>query len=397
MTVVAEALERARAAVAELTAVVDRERSLMAGDDLHSLVVGSWALGDELVAVTTASVGEWDARGVFRADGSRSATARLARDVGCSRATAGRAVRRARFLRQFSRSAEALAEGTITLDKADVLARAAIPARRDLFADAEPGLLLDATRLGCDDLSKVVTFWADAADDHLGRDRSKGQHDGRRLSYGRSLDGSLVLDGRLDPVAGAIVAEELDRLAQQLFEEDWALAREQFGQEATANHLIRTAAHRRADALSIMATRSAAMPAGSKAPRPLYTVLMDLDTARRICQLADGTPISPGSLVPWSWTAEFERAVFDSPSRVIDIGRRTRLFRGALRRAIEVRDQHCTFPGCTVPAARCDVDHVVEYVDGGLTTQANGRLRCPAHNRQRPGRTDGTSRAGPDP
>ncbi|QXC61401.1 HNH endonuclease [Aquihabitans sp. G128] len=66
---------------------------------------------------------------------------------------------------------------------------------------------------------------------------------------------------------------------------------------------------------------------------------------------------------------------------------RTRAFPGALRRAIEVRDRHCTHPGCTVPAERCDVDHIVEWSSGGDTTQANGRLLCPAHNRQRPGRT----------
>ena len=34
----------------------------------------------------------------------------------------------------------------------------------------------------------------------------------------------------------------------------------------------------------------------------------------------------------------------------------------------------------------CDVDHTIEYTDGGETTQDNGRLRCGPHNRQRPGR-----------
>ncbi|HEY3485629.1 MAG TPA: hypothetical protein VGK49_09605, partial [Ilumatobacteraceae bacterium] len=34
-----------------------------------------------------------------------------------------------------------------------------------------------------------------------------------------------------------------------------------------------------------------------------------------------------------------------------------------------------------VPAERCDVDHIVPHVDDGPTSQFNGRIRCPTHNR----------------
>ena len=68
---------------------------------------------------------------------------------------------------------------------------------------------------------------------------------------------------------------------------------------------------------------------------------------------------------------------------MIEVGGRARFFTGALRRAIEVRDRHCTHPGCHVPADQCQVDHVLEYARGGETTQDNGRLQCPVHNRRR--------------
>ena len=61
--------------------------------------------------------------------------------------------------------------------------------------------------------------------------------------------------------------------------------------------------------------------------------------------------------------------MFAGASRVMDVGVRTRVFTGATRRAIEVRDRRCTFPGCTVPAEWCQVDHIVEWTDGGLTVQ----------------------------
>ncbi len=109
--------------------------------------------------------------------------------------------------------------------------------------------------------------------------------------------------------------------------------------------------------------------------------------AGQVCELANGTVITPGQIAGLLPDADIERIVFDPPSRVIDVGRRTRVFTGALRRAIEVRDRHCTHPGCRVPAEHCHVDHIIEYCDGGETTQANGRLLCAAHNRQRPGRT----------
>ena len=36
-----------------------------------------------------------------------------------------------------------------------------------------------------------------------------------------------------------------------------------------------------------------------------------------------------------------------------------------------------------MPPARCDVDHVVRYADGGRTHPDNGALRCHPHNQAR--------------
>jgi 5-methylcytosine-specific restriction endonuclease McrA len=83
-----------------------------------------------------------------------------------------------------------------------------------------------------------------------------------------------------------------------------------------------------------------------------------------------------------------ERVVFDGPSRVIDLGH-ARTFTGAVRRAVELRDRHCTFPGCHAPAARCEVDHIVPHAFGGPTSQANGRLGCRPDHRHRHRRESG--------
>lgn len=106
------------------------------------------------------------------------------------------------------------------------------------------------------------------------------------------------------------------------------------------------------------------------------------------CELEDRTPLTREHVAPWLPDADVERIVFGPGSRVIDLGRRARLFRGGARRVVEVRDRWCTFPGCREPVARCDVDHVVEWNAGGTTCPENGRLLCGPHNRRRPGRAD---------
>jgi 5-methylcytosine-specific restriction endonuclease McrA len=72
--------------------------------------------------------------------------------------------------------------------------------------------------------------------------------------------------------------------------------------------------------------------------------------------------------------------VFDGPSKVIDAGVRRRLFTGATRTAVLIRDRGCTHPSCDTPMDRCQVDHVHPYADGGLTTQDNGEGKCGFHN-----------------
>ena len=60
----------------------------------------------------------------------------------------------------------------------------------------------------------------------------------------------------------------------------------------------------------------------------------------------------------------------------------------ATRRAVEIRDRlngegTCFDEICDEPIERCQVDHIHEYREGGLTIQLNGRCACGFHNRSR--------------
>jgi hypothetical protein len=131
-----------------------------------------------------------------------------------------------------------------------------------------------------------------------------------------------------------------------------------------------------------MAERSAAKPPGSVEPRYLLHVLSGTKAVERMCQLSTGQVLTPGEVLPLLTQADVERAVFSSPSKVIDIGARRRLFTGATRTAVQLRDLTCTHPSCDVPFERCEVDHVIPWAEGGPTTQDNGRCRCPYHHRR---------------
>jgi hypothetical protein len=103
----------------------------------------------------------------------------------------------------------------------------------------------------------------------------------------------------------------------------------------------------------------------------------------QLCELASGTPVTPGEIVPFLDQLDVERIIFGSADRVLSVSHR-RSFPAAVRRAIEIRDRRCTHPsGCDEPAVWCDTDHVVGHTGGGETSEANGRLLCMTHNRNR--------------
>jgi len=76
----------------------------------------------------------------------------------------------------------------------------------------------------------------------------------------------------------------------------------------------------------------------------------------------------------------------------------------AMQELVRSRDLTCAAPGCRVPAARCDLDHVVPYDHGhpdgrggaGRTRGANLRPCCRRHHRLKT-LTDWTTSLAPDP
>lgn len=53
----------------------------------------------------------------------------------------------------------------------------------------------------------------------------------------------------------------------------------------------------------------------------------------------------------------------------------------SLKRYLRARDEHCRFPGCRIPVRKCEIDHTVDWAQGGKTTESNLAHLCPRHHR----------------
>lgn len=327
------------------------------------------------------SAGRLDVSKAWAADGAKSATAWVRWQCNLAHGRASEAVCTARSLRVMPVVEEAMLAGRLTADHVRILA-AAQRVAPEAFAVAEAKLVERAVELRFDVFVKRLRYWRTyhAPDDEEGSARRR--REGRRVHCSRSFESTVVIDGLLDPIGGAIFMRELERLEAELFDQDLDEARRRIGPDASLQDLCRTPAQRRADALVVMAERSAAKPAAATEARVLVHVLAGTESVKRMCELSNGTVVTPGEVLPLLRWADVERVVFSSPSKVLDVGVRTRLFRGATRTAVELRDLTCTHPSCDVPFERCEVDHIVPYAAGGLTIQTNGRCKCPYHHRR---------------
>jgi hypothetical protein len=281
--------------------------------------------------------------------------------------------------------AQAFEDGEINAAHVDAFVRVRNADTEEVLALDEAMLVKQAKRQRFEHFAKAVEYWGQLTDPDATEEAAEDNRDRREVSLQPSVRGMYFGSITLDPISGSIVAGELGRIEEELFKADCARARDEFGANPSIDQLWRTPAQRRADALVEMAARSSVVnPDGViRPPAPLFSVLVDWPTlSGRVCELAEGVVVSPGEIAPWLCYADLERAVME-PSGRVEISKKHRLFSGATRRALELRDRECVHLFCDVPASRCQADHVLPWAQSGSTTQDNGRLLCGYHNRLR--------------
>ncbi len=127
-------------------------------------------------------------------------------------------------------------------------------------------------------------------------------------------------------------------------------------------------------------------PSAAAASRSLGS-LTDEELSARIerfrCHTRSGLRLTPATALMCTLAGDIERLMCSATTRRLEMSERDRLYKGALREALIVRDVFCQSPGCDVRASRCQADHDTRHTDGGRTTDINGAMRCPACHRHK--------------
>ncbi|MGD2122753.1 MAG: DUF222 domain-containing protein, partial [Gemmatimonadota bacterium] len=118
---------------------------------------------------------------------------------------------------------------------------------------------------------------------------------------------------------------------------------------------------------------------GSRAERYQVMLHVEAETSKADgkkgrSELADGTRVSAETSQRLACDCGLVRVVHSSDGAILDVGRRTRTIPPALRRALEVRDGGCRFPGCG--SRYTEGHHVVHWANGGATSLSNTLLLC---------------------
>ena len=198
----------------------------------------------------------------------------------------------------------------------------------------------------------------------------RAAHEARRLELTPCEDGSLAVRGLLDSAGGAALRTALEPLARRRGRDD-----------------DRLRPRRLADALVELATH--ALDTGrvprQGSQRPHLQVTTTLETLLGMAgapaaEMEYSLPISARTVERIACDCTVTRVLLGADSAVIDVGRSRRLVSGSLRKALNVRDRHCQWPGCDRPASWCQSHHLLHWLRGGATTMENTTLLCSAHH-----------------
>ena len=286
---------------------------------------------------------------------------------------AAKDIRTARSLQRMPRTREALSGGELTTSAVQMLvsARAAHPAQ---FSESEGALVEAARRLPAPQLNRTVSYWRQQLDWNQGLRDAERLREQRRLKVSTTFLGVVRVEGDLDPETGELVLTAL-RSCQDV------------DRATTGSADARTPTQRRVDALGEICRRwlDTSEHRLATGERPHVAVVVDVRAldgqAGHRSELEHVGPVHPETARRLACDASISRILVRGPSEPLDVGRRTSVVPGPMRRALIVRDGHCRFPGCDRPPPWCDAHHVVHWAKGGPTALSNLVLMCRRHHR----------------
>jgi Domain of unknown function (DUF222)/HNH endonuclease len=203
----------------------------------------------------------------------------------------------------------------------------------------------------------------------------------------------MVVRGRLEPEAGALLVQALtaarDKLYQQRRAETPGTAPADVPAETftmTVPEETPTLAQQQADALALLAETALHRGLDPGAPGERHQVVVQVDAPALEdleepgqSVLDEGTHVSPDTARRPACDASHVVMQHSCQGQAVEVSARTRTIPPALRRALHHRDRGCRFPGRGLRLGQGH--HIRHWADGGPTTLSNLALLCRRHHR----------------
>jgi hypothetical protein len=355
-----------------------------------------WPLVCAVGAQVARRVGRIHTREAANQDGFVSTRAFLRARLRLNPGPASTLVKAGAGLTGLAATQAAVAAGEISVEHAAVMADARAELGEQVLAGGVEKVLLDYAReVNPARLRDLVRELAVAAmSEAQAAQRQARLHARRDFTAAKTFAGAVSVQGLLDPVQGEALLAAL--AAYTAGPDPHGLAG-------------RTPGQRRADALIDICTAALANPdrPSTGADRPQVTVTVSLEALRRDLTDQPQTGADPAGRNPLARPADPDRpatlghcrepvcaetarrlacdagiipVLLGSRGEPLDIGRLTRVVPTGMRRALELRDGGCRFPGCDRPASWCDAHHQRSWAHGGPTRLTNLVLLCSYHH-----------------
>jgi Domain of unknown function (DUF222) len=216
----------------------------------------------------------------------------------------------------------------------------------------------------------ICQHYRHAADREGFEAERKEQVENRALWISTGEDGTVQVTGFFDPDGGAVLRSAWEPLARK-----------------SGAHDDRSREKRLADAAVELAhhgLESGLIPQ-TATQRTHLQVTTSLETLLGLpgapaADMEFSLPISSKTVERLACDSSVTRILLGSDSMVIDVGRAKRTISGPARKALNVRDRGCTWPGCERPASWTSTHHIDHWLHGGSNAPPNLTLLCYRHH-----------------
>jgi hypothetical protein len=331
-------------------------------DELRTGLLALHRQTERLRLVEAAWLAEAERAAIWHSTGARTAADWLATATGTSHVQAGGLLKLAQAVDRSPALARAVEAGDVSTESAiavhDLVVAPPLGADVEGFVDCLTGA---TPRLARDTADTFRELHRTDPVDEVERVRQR-----RALRQRNAGDGTVVTTLVLPVLEARQFHQAVHHAAGDAFDGD-----------------DRTAEQRLADGAVRIATTYATASLGGGRERATVLVTISADALAGATEQPGRT--DHGDVVPaevvrrLAESARLQRLVHQG-SRVLELGRAARLASDDQYRALVARDAGCRWPGCTIPARWCEVDHLVAWEHGGSTDLDNLVLWCSHHH-----------------